>query len=66
LVGLSGETLSIHGEPMKRFQTSHVGRSTLIVPLKLKTNVICLLTTVRKEDKPFSQANQHLLEAVGD
>ena len=42
---------------MKRFQTSHVGRSTLIVPLKLKTDVICLLTTVRKEDKPFSQAN---------
>lgn len=66
LVGLSGETPSIHGESMKRFQTLHVGRSALIVLLKFKTDVICLLTTVRKEDKPFSQVNQYLLEEVED
>jgi len=66
LVGLSGETLSIHDEPVNRFQTSHVCKSALIVSLKVKTDVIGLLAMARKADKPFSQANQHLLEAVAD
>jgi len=66
VVGISGETLSMHGEPMNRFKASHAGKAALVVPLKVKKEVIGLMTVVRKEDRPFSPANQYLLEAVAD
>ena len=66
LVALSGETLSIHGEPLKRFKVSKLGKSALVVPIKLKKEVVGLLVVVRKSPQPFSPSNQTLLEAVAD
>lgn len=66
LVALSGETLSIHGEPLKRFKVSKLGKSALVIPIKLKKEVIGLLVVVRKSSLPFSPSNQTLLEAVAD
>ena len=66
LVALSGETLSIHGEPLKRFKVSKLGKSVLVVPIKLKKEVVGLLVVVRKSSQPFSPSNQTLLEAVAD
>jgi two-component system NtrC family sensor kinase len=34
LVAMSGEPLSIHGEPLKRFKISSLGQAALIVPIK--------------------------------
>ncbi len=66
LVALSGETLSIHGEPLARFKVSQLGQSALVVPVKLKKEVVGLLVVVRKAPTPFSPSNRTLLEAVAD
>ncbi len=66
LVALSGETLAINGEPLKRFKVSSLGKSAVVVPVKIQKEVIGLLVVVRKEDVPFEKNMQSLLEAVGD
>lgn len=66
LVALSGETLSIHGEPLGRFKVSQLGQSALIAPIKVKKEVIGLIVTMRKKAQPFSISNKALLEAVSD
>ena len=66
LVGMSGETLSIHGEPLKRFKIFGLGQSALIVPVKAQKQVNGLLVCMRKQPVPFTPSDQHLLEAVAD
>lgn len=66
LVALSGESLTIHGKPLARFKVSRIGQSALVVPVKIKKQVIGLLVVVRKEPIPYSPSNQTLLEAVAD
>lgn len=66
LVALSGESLSIHGDPLKRFKVSRLGKSALVVPVKVKKEVVGLLVVVRKEAHPFGASQQALLEAVAD
>ena len=66
LVALSGETLSISGEPLSRFKVSQLGQSALVVPVKIKKEVVGLLVVVRKAPNPFSPSNRTLLEAVAD
>lgn len=66
LVALSGETLSINGEPLKRFKLSSLGLSAVAVPVKIHQEVIGLLVVVRKADRPFEGTMQSLLEAVAD
>jgi DNA-binding response OmpR family regulator len=66
LVALSGETLSISGEPLSRFKVSQLGQSALVVPVKLKKEVVGLLVVVRKIPQPFTPSNRTLLEAVAD
>lgn len=66
LVALSGETLSISGEPLARFKVSQLGQSALVVPVKLKKEVVGLLVVVRKAPQPFSPSNRTMLEAVAD
>jgi len=66
LVALSGESLSIEGEPLKRFKVSNLGESALVVPVKAKKEVMGLLVVVRKTSQPFSASQQALLEAVAD
>lgn len=66
LVALSGETLSIHGDPLKRFKVASLGQSALVVPVKLRNEVVGLLVVVRKAAQPYSGSGQALLEAVAD
>jgi two-component system NtrC family sensor kinase len=66
LVALSGEPLSIHGEPLKRFKISRLAQSLLVVPVRAKKEVIGLLVVARKTSQPFGPSNQALLEAVAD
>ena len=66
LVALSGETLSIHGAPLARFKVSQLGQAALVVPVKLKKEVVGLLVVVRKAAQPFGPSNRTLLEAVAD
>lgn len=66
LVAMSGETLSIHGDPLKRFKISSLGQSALVVPTRAQKQIIGLLVMMRKEARPFNQGEQHLLKAVAD
>jgi two-component system NtrC family sensor kinase len=66
LVSLSGEPLSIHGEPLKRFKVSQLAQAVMVIPVKVKNEVVGLLVVVRKAPKPFGPGNQSLLEAVAD
>ncbi|MBE0697261.1 MAG: response regulator, partial [Anaerolineaceae bacterium] len=43
LVAMSGEKLSIQGDPLRRFKISGLGQSALIVPIKVQKTVIGLL-----------------------
>jgi signal transduction protein with GAF and PtsI domain len=66
LVALSGETLSISGEPLIKFRVATLGKSACAVPVKVQKEVIGMLVVVRKEARPFEKPEQSLLEAVAD
>lgn len=66
LVAASGETLLIHGEPLTKFKVANLGKSAAVTPIKVKQEVIGLMVTIRKADKPFGNVEQTLLEAVAD
>jgi signal transduction histidine kinase/DNA-binding response OmpR family regulator len=66
LVALSGEPLSIYGEPIRRFKIASLGQSALIVPIKVQKQVVGLLVTLRKQPLPFTESEQHVLQAVAD
>lgn len=66
LVALSGETLSISGEPLLKFKVANFGRSVCVVPIKVQKEVIGMLVVARKESRPFEKNEQTLLEAVAD
>lgn len=66
LVALSGETLSIHGKPLKRFKVAQLGQSALVVPIKAQREVIGVLVVVREKAKPFTTNNEAMLEAITD
>ncbi|MBT3321985.1 MAG: response regulator [Anaerolineae bacterium] len=66
LVALSGETLAINGNPLKRFKLSALGKSAAVVPIKARDEVVGLLVIVRKKDIPIMQNEEALLEAVSD
>jgi DNA-binding response OmpR family regulator len=66
LVALSGETLSISGEPLLKFRVANLGRSACAVPVKIQREVIGMLVVVRKDAHPFEKMEQTLLEAISD
>ena len=66
LVALSGETLSIHGNPLKRFKLAALGKAAAVIPIKARDEVIGLLIVVRKKEKAITPSEEALLEAVGD
>ena len=66
LVALSGEALSIHGEPLKRFKIAALGLAALIVPIRVQKNVAGLLVMMRHKEVPFGASEQHLLGALAD
>ncbi len=66
LVALSGESLTIDGNPLKQFKVAALGQAVLVAPIKVQNQVIGLLTTLRRTDKPFGKGEQTLLEAVAD
>jgi len=64
LVALSGETLSISGEPLLRFRVANLGRSACVVPIKIQKEVIGMLVVIRQDARTFEAVEQTLLEAI--
>ena len=66
LVALSGQTLTMEGDPLLKFRIVNLGKSVCVVPIKVREEVIGMLIVVRKEARSFSRTEQTLLEAVAD
>jgi DNA-binding response OmpR family regulator len=66
LVAMSAESLSIHGQPLSKFKIASLGKSVMVVPIKVKQEVIGLIVVVRKAERAFGQGEQNLLEAIAD
>jgi FixJ family two-component response regulator len=66
LVARSGEAFSIHGEPMERFTIFGLGKSALVMPVKVGKQILALLVVMRKAPQEFGASDQAMLEAVSD
>jgi DNA-binding response OmpR family regulator len=66
LVALSGEALTLSGEPLKRLRIAILGQAALLVPIKAAQQVIGILVLMRKKDVPYQPNQQRLVEAVAD
>lgn len=66
LVALSGETLSISGEPLLRFRVANLGRSACVVPIKIQKEVIGMLVVMRQDARTFGAVEQTLLETISN
>jgi signal transduction histidine kinase len=66
LVAMSGESLSIYGEPIRRFKIASLGQSVLVVPIKVQRKVIGIMVVMRSQSLPFKGTEQNLVEAVAD
>ncbi len=66
LVAMSAATLEIHGSALQKFKVSTLGKSVMVVPIKVKDQAIGLMTVIRKTERVFAQTEQTLLEAIAD
>jgi len=66
LVGLSGETLAVSGEPLRRFKASSLGQSILITPIRFQKQVVGVIGLARKSARVYSESDQNLVKAVAD
>ncbi len=66
LVALSGESLSIHGEPLEKFRVAALGKAAAVLPMKVQNEIIGLLVVIRKADREIEKEALTLLEAVTD
>jgi len=66
LVAMSVETLALHGQALQKFKISALGKSAMVVPVKVNNEAIGLLTVVRKAEKPFGSSEHTLSEAIAD
>jgi DNA-binding response OmpR family regulator len=66
LVAQSGESFSIFGDSFERFPLSSMGKSALVVPVKVIKQILALLVVMRKSAQEFGASDQAMLEAIGD
>jgi DNA-binding response OmpR family regulator len=66
LVAISVETLAIHGQALQKFKIAALGRSAMVVPVKVQNEAIGLLTVVRRSDRPFGESEHTLSAAISD
>jgi DNA-binding response OmpR family regulator len=66
LVAMSAEILAINGQPLQKFKISALGKSAMVVPVKVHNESIGLLTVVRKTERPFGDSEHTLSSAIAD
>lgn len=66
LLMLSGEGLTIAGEPLAKMRAGQVVKSACTTPIKAKDQVIGVITVGNKSGKPFTERDQAMLAAVAD
>jgi two-component system, NtrC family, sensor kinase len=66
LLMLSGEGLTIGGEPLAKMRAGQVVKSACAAPIKAKDQVMGVITVGNKSGKPFNDRDQAMLSAVAD
>jgi DNA-binding response OmpR family regulator len=66
LVAMSAETLALDGAPLQKFKISTLGKSAMVVPVKVQNEAMGLLTVVRKSERPFGESEHTLSGAIAD
>jgi two-component system, OmpR family, KDP operon response regulator KdpE len=66
MVALSGQALTIHGQPLEKFKVAALGRSAAVLPVKVQNEVLAALIVVRKADRAMESHAQRLLQGVAD
>lgn len=66
LVAMSAEPLTIQGQAIQKFKISALGKSAMVMPIKVQNDAIGLMCLVRKGEKPFGESEQTLAGAIAD
>ena len=66
LLMLSGEGITIAGEPLAKMRAGQVAKAAVAVPIKVKDQVLGVIAVGNKSGKPFADRDQALLSAVAD
>jgi GAF domain-containing protein len=66
LLMLSGEGLTIHGEPLTKMNAGRIVKAAVAAPIKAKDQMMGVIVAGNKTGKPFSERDQAMLSAVAD
>jgi len=66
LLILSGEGITLAGEPLAKLRAGQVVKAAAAVPLKAKERVLGVIVVGNKSGKPFNERDQAMLSAVAD
>lgn len=66
LILLSGEGITIHGEPLAKMPAGQIVRSAVVAPIKAKNQVMGVIVAGNKSGRPFTERDQAMLSAVAD
>ena len=66
LLLLSGEALSLAGEPLAKMRAGQMVKSAVAVPIRAKDKVMGVMAVGNKAGKPFADRDQAMLSAVAD
>ena len=66
LLMLSGEGITIAGEPLAKMRAGQVVKAACAAPIKAKDQVMGVITVGNKSGKPFTERDQAMLSAVAD
>lgn len=66
LLLLSGEGLTLAGEPLAKMNAGRIVKAAVAAPIKAKNQVMGVIVAGNKTGKPFSERDQTMLSAVAD
>jgi two-component system NtrC family sensor kinase len=66
LLLLSGEGITIHGDPLSKMHAGQIAKAAVAVPIKAKDKVMGVMVAGNKTGRPYSERDQAMLSAVAD
>ncbi len=63
---LSGEGITIAGEPLAKMRAGQIAKAVVAAPIKVKDQVLGVIAAGNKSGKPFADRDQAMLAAVAD
>ena len=66
LAARSGKSMTMHGDALKRFKISQLGKAVLVAPIRVQQEVVGMLVCMRTENNPYNRTEQKLLESAAE